>query len=85
MIRDNVEQIHSDESETGSARPMSRRASYERYHAVAFWFLVVLLFGGCLGVAAAFKYHSSQLDRTVQIGSFLHKGIIYDVRARGQK
>ncbi len=78
MIGDNVDQIHTDQGEIRRTGLMHGRASYGRYHAIAFWFLVVLLFGGCLGAGAAFKYHSAQLDKTVQIGSFLHNGVIYD-------
>lgn len=84
MTRDNVEQIHADKGEASSAEGRARRATSERFHTIAFWFVVVFLFGACAGIGAAFKYHSTQLDKSVQLGCFIHEGVAYDIRLKGQ-
>ncbi len=78
-MRDNVEQIRSDTTEAGTVEGRAGRALSERFHTIAFWFVVVFLFGACAGVGAAFKYHSAQLDKSVQLGCFIHNGVAYDV------
>ncbi len=88
-VSDNVEQIVEQINvHKGERDSVDRRYGHylsERFHAIAFWFLIVALFGACAGVGIAFKYHSAQLDRTVQIGSFVHKDVVYEVKPRNAK
>lgn len=81
----NVEQIFSNEPEKGTVRQPQLRALTERVHTVAFWFLVVFLLGACAGVGVAFKYHSSQIEKSTRLGSFIHDGVVYEVTPKAQK
>jgi len=78
-----VEQIQAGRTDKAGIGRLSGRVLSDKVHAIAFWFLIVALFGACGGIAVAFKYHSNQLDRTVQIGSFVHKDAVYEVKPRG--
>lgn len=82
-VSDNVEQIHGEKEEMAKVERRHGRMLSEQVHAIAFWFLIVALLGACAGIALSFKYHSNQLDKTVQIGSFVHKDVVYEVRPRG--
>jgi hypothetical protein len=76
-------QEHTESTEAGRV-PGGRRQS-ERFNAVAFWLLFVFLLGVCVGTGAAFKYHSRQLDRSIQLGCFVHDGVVYEVQPKAQK
>ncbi len=80
IVRDSVEEGSSDMSTVQQPDGSTLSA---RLHAIAFWSLVVFLAGACAGIGAAFKYHSYQMDRTVQLGSFIHDNVVYDVRQKG--
>jgi hypothetical protein len=70
---------------TGSTRTHEGRALSERFNTIAFWFLAIFLLGACAGIGAAFKYHSSQLDRSIRLGCFIHEGVVYEVVPKIQK
>lgn len=83
---DNVEQIHTGGAEVAKTdRRYHRRLLSEKLHTFAFWFLIVALMGACAGIGLAFKYHSSQLDKAVRVGSFVHKDVVYEITPRGLK
>jgi hypothetical protein len=82
---DNVEQIRTGKEEIVKTEREHGHMLSEKVHAIALWFLIVALLGASAGIGLAFKYHSNQLDKTVQIGSFVHKHVVYEVRPRGLK
>ena len=82
---DSVDPVRVDGTDGCAVGRSEGRALPERFHAIAFWLLAIFLLGACAGIGAAFKYHSTQLDRSIHLGSFVHDGVVYEVTPKAPK
>jgi hypothetical protein len=80
-----VEEGRADIPDERIVRRREGRTLSEKFNAVAFWFLAAFLLGACVGIGTAFKYHSTQLDRSISLGCFVHDGVVYQVAPKPQK
>lgn len=82
---DDVGERRADPADAMVAGRRERRTVSEKFNAVAFWLLAAFLLGTCAGVGTAFKYHSTQLDRSIRLGGFVHDGVVYQIMPKPQK
>ena len=60
----------------------SLKKVYDTIQKNGFKFFIFIIIGISIGIAATTKFYDYRIEESKKLGSFIHKSIIYDIKAR---